>query len=140
MDGFTVLFVDDGTAYSRSLEEALSTFGLTIRRASDNDCTLAEIQKRGIDVVILDVTIPEIDGIALLKRIKAMDPLVEVILLAGQADLAVAIQGMELGAFDFLFKSIEIDELVYKLKDASEKKSIQEAKIARIRQTMEKSE
>ncbi len=138
MDGFTVLLVDDQTNYSDALEKALSTYGLTIRRANDNDSALAEIQKHEIDVVILDVTIPEIDGIELLKRIKTMDPLVEVILLAGQADLSVAIRGMELGAFDFLFKSIEIDELVYKLNDASEKKSIQERKILNIRHAMEK--
>lgn len=140
MDGFTVLFVDDNTDYSTSLEKALSTYGLTIRRAGDNDSALVEIQKHGIDVVILDVTVPGIDGIDLLKRIKAMDPLIEVILLAGQADLSVAIRGMELGAFDFIFKSIEVDELVYKIRDASEKKSIQEAKITRIRHAMEKND
>jgi DNA-binding NtrC family response regulator len=140
MDGFTVLFVEDNADYSTCLEKALSQYGLTIRRVGDNDSALAEIQKRGIDVVLADVTVPEIDGIDLLKRIKAMDPLVEVILLAGQADLSIAILGMELGAFDFLFKSIAVDELVYKLRDAAEKKSIQEAKIVKIRHAMEKND
>ena len=140
MDGFVVLLVDDETAYANSLEKALLTYGLTMRRASDNDSILAEIQKREIDVVILDVTVPEIDGIELLKQIKATDPLVEVILLAGEADLTVAIQGMELGAFDFVLTSIAIDALVYKLKDASEKKSIQEEKIKNMRSAMEKND
>ncbi len=140
MCGFAVLLIDDNTAYSHSLEKALSTYDLTIHRTNDNDSALVEIQNREIDVVILDVTVPEIDGIELLQQIKKMDPLVEVILLAGKADLSVAIQGMELGAFDFLFKSIEIDDLVYKLKDAFEKKSIQEEKIIKIRNAREKNE
>jgi len=138
MDGFTVLLVDDETAYANFLEKALLTYGLTMRRASDNDSVLEEIQKREIDVVILDVAVPEIDGIELLKQIKATDPLVEVILLAGEANLTVAIQGMELGAFDFVLTSIAIDALVYKLKDASEKKSIQEKKIKNKRWATEK--
>jgi len=140
MDGLIVLLVDDETAYANALEKALLTYGLTMRRASDNDSILAEIQKREIDVVILDVTVPEIDGIELLKQIKATDPLMEVILLAGEADLTVAIQGMELGAFDFVLTSIAIDALVYKLKDASEKKSIQEEKIKNMRSAMEKND
>jgi len=140
MDGFTVLLVDDETAYANFLEKALLTYGLTMRRASDNDSVLEEIQKREIDVVILDVAVPEIDGIELLKQIKATDPLVEVILLAGEANLTVAIQGMELGAFDFVLTSIAIDALVYKLKDASEKKSIQEEKIKNMRSAMEKND
>jgi DNA-binding NtrC family response regulator len=138
MDGYTVLLVDDESVYSNSLEGALSVYDVTIRRANDNDSALMEIQTRRVDVVILDVTVPEIDGIELLKQIKTTDPLVEVILLADQVDLPVAIQGLELGAFDFLFKSIEIDELVNKLKDASEKKTIQEKKIIEARNTIEK--
>ena len=140
MDGFIVLLVDDETAYANSLEKALLTYGLTMRRAGDNDSVLGEIQKREIDVVILDVTVPEIDGIELLKQIKATDPLMEVILLAGEADLTIAIQGMELGAFDFVLTSIAIDALVYKLKDAFEKKSIQEEKIKNMRSAMEKND
>ena len=139
MEEVRVLFFDDQTAYSNSLKKALSTYGLTIRDINDSDSALVEIQKRTIDIVILDLTVAEIDGIELLRNIKTLDPLIEVILLAGQTtDLSIAIQGMEAGAFDFLFKSIEIDELVYKLKDAYEKKRIQEEKIRKIRHSMEK--
>ena len=138
MEEFRVLLIDDQTAYSNSLAKALSTYGVTIRRANNSNTALGEIQNRKIDVVILDVSIPDIDGIKLLKQIKAIDPLVEVILLAGRADLSVAIQGMELGAFDFLLKSIDMDELVYKLKDAFEKKTIRKEKILKIRHAMEK--
>jgi DNA-binding NtrC family response regulator len=73
------------------------------------------------------------DGIALLREIKTMDPLVEVILLSNQANPSIAIQGIKLGAFDFLFKSVDIDDLFHKLQDAHQKKAIQEEKIEKIR-------
>jgi DNA-binding NtrC family response regulator len=62
-----------------------------------------------------------------------MDPLVEIILLANQANPSIAIQGIKLGAFDFLFKSVDIDDLFHKLQDAYQKKAIQEEKIEKIR-------
>ena len=62
---------------------------------------------------------PGMDGIETLKRIKAAHPEVEVIMLTGHADLEVAISGMALGAFDYLLKPADIDELMFKLRDAS---------------------
>jgi DNA-binding NtrC family response regulator len=141
MEEFTVLLVDDQTAYYNSLEKELATHGLKIRRANDSDTALGKVEKHEIDVVILDVTVPEIDGIELLRCIKAKNPLLEVILLAGQTtDLSLAIRGMEMGAFDVLFKSNEIDALFYKLKDAYEKKTIQEEKKIKIRNELKKKE
>lgn len=76
------------------------------------------------DVVILDVKMPGIDGIQTLREIKQQYPLVEVIMLTGHANVEVAIQGMEIGAFDYLMKPMAIDDLVYKIQDAYKKKSI----------------
>ena len=70
-----------------------------------------------------------IDGIQTLKEIKKICPLVEVIMLTGHASLEIAVQGMELGAFDYLMKPMDIDELLYKLEDACKRKQIQEQKI-----------
>ena len=80
-------------------------------------------------MIVLDVRMPGIDGIDTLRQIKRTRPLVEVILLTGHANMEVAVEGMELGAFDFLMKPVDIDELLYKLQDAYAKKSIQEEKI-----------
>jgi len=106
---------------------------LAIRRAYSKAQTLSEIEKKDIDVVLLDLMIAGTDGIALLREIKTMDPLVEVILLANQANPSIAIQGIKLGAFDFLFKSVDIDDLLYRLLDAYQKKVISEEKIDKIR-------
>ena len=65
---------------------------------------------------------PGMDGIETLREIKARHPLVEVIMLTGHASVEVAIEGMELGAFDYLMKPVEFDELLYKIQDAHKKK------------------
>jgi DNA-binding NtrC family response regulator len=92
-----------------------------------------------VDVVILDVRMPGMDGIQTLREIKARYPLIEVIMLTGHASLEAAIQGMELGAFDYLMKPIDIDDLLYKAQDAYKKKWIQTQKARDIegRGTME---
>jgi DNA-binding NtrC family response regulator len=78
---------------------------------------------------VLDVKMPGMDGIETLRELKKIRPLVEVIMLTGHANMEVAITGMELGAFDYLMKPMDIDELLYKLQDAYKKKSLQEQKI-----------
>jgi DNA-binding NtrC family response regulator len=74
----------------------------------------------------MEVRMPGIDGIQTLREIKKVDLLVEVILLTGHASLEVAKEGMDLGAFDYLMKPIDFDELLYKIQDAYTKKKIQE--------------
>jgi len=133
MGGFTVLLVDNEPTTSDRIYQGLSDRGLAIRRARSQAQTLSEIQKKDIDVVLLDLMIADADGIALLREIKTMDPLVEVIFLANKANPSIAIQGIRLGAFDFLFKSVDIDDLFHKLQDAYQKKAIQEEKIEKIR-------
>jgi len=137
MEGFTVLLVDNEPTTSDRIYNGLSDQGLAIRRAQSQAQTLSEIEKKDIDVVLLDLMIAGTDGIALLREIKTRDPLVEVILLANQANPSVAIQGIKLGAFDFLFKSVDIDDLFHKLQDAYQKKAIQEEKIEKIRHFMD---
>ena len=136
MGGFTVLLVDNEPMHSDRVCHELSNQGLAIRRAQSQAQTLSEIEKKDIDVVLLDLMIAGTDCIELLREIKTIDPLVEVILLANQANPSIAIQGIKLGAFDFLFKSVDIDDLFHKLQDAYQKKAIQEEKIDKIRHFM----
>jgi DNA-binding NtrC family response regulator len=68
-------------------------------------------------------------GIETLRAIKKKTPLTEVVMLTGHASLEVAREGMENGAFDYLMKPVDIDDLLYKIQDAFHKKTIQEAKI-----------
>jgi len=96
---------------------------------SSGEDALEFLDQHPTDVVILDVKMPGMGGIQTLREIKKQHPLTEVIMLTGHANMEVAIQGMEIGAFDYLMKPMAIDDLVYKIQDAYKKKSIQEKKI-----------
>jgi len=92
--------------------------------------------RQDIEVVILDVKMPGMDGIETLGRIKRDHPLVEVIMLTGHATVESAIDGMKQGAFDYLMKPCDINQLVEKVTDAAARKRKHEEKIieARIRE------
>lgn len=130
MDNFNVLLVDDELEFVEILAKRLKKRGLNIRTAGNGEEGVKEVEEGGIDVVVLDIRMPGMDGIETLKEIKRIDPLVEVVMLTGHASIAVAIRGMELGAFDYLMKPVNFDEFYYKLEDAYRLKLIQDKKIA----------
>ena len=90
------------------------------------------LNKQPVDVIVLDVRMPGIGGINTLKEIKKMDPLMEVIMLTGHASIEAAIEGMQSGAFDYLMKPADFDELFYKLQDAVKRRTIQKQKIEKL--------
>jgi DNA-binding NtrC family response regulator len=137
MDHVAVLLVDDESDENISLGMKLSQRGMHIRRVSTEKGVVLEIAKKQIDVVVLNNMMSGLNGFETLKRIKEMDPLVEVILFADRADFSLAIQGMELGAFDYILTSISAEELVYKLMDAYRRKSLQEEKIKNLKKTFD---
>jgi len=129
---FNVLLVDDELEFLETLVKRLTKRGLNISTAKSGEDALKIIGGKGIDVAVLDVRMPGMDGIQTLRELKKIDPLMEVIMLTGHASVEVAIEGMELGAFDYLMKPADIDELFYKLQDAFKKKTIQQEKIEKL--------
>ena len=136
VDGFSVLLVDDETEFLETLVKRLRKRNLEVRGAGSGEEALKCLEAEPIDVVVLDVKMPGMDGIDTLREIKNRHPLVEVIMLTGHASMEVAIQGMELGAFDYLMKPMNIDELLYKLQDAYKKKSLQRQKIRKMKEVV----
>jgi len=132
VNNFNVLLVDDELEFLATLVKRLTKRGLNISTAKNGEDALKIIGGKMIDVVVLDVRMPGIGGIQTLREIKKKDPLMEVIMLTGHASVEVAIEGMELGAFDYLMKPADIDELFYKLQDAFKKKTIQREKIKKL--------
>jgi DNA-binding NtrC family response regulator len=124
-----VLLVDDEIEFIQTLAKRLKRRNLEVSSALDGVEALETLAATPFDVVVLDMKMPGMDGLETLRRIKTRHPLVEVILLTGHASIDAAIEGMEQGAFDYLMKPMEFDELLYKIEDAFKKKSIQEAKI-----------
>lgn len=135
MTDFRVLLVDDETDFLETLVKRLAKRNLDVAGVESGESALAALEAAPVDVVVLDVRLPGIDGVETLRRIKQASPLIEVILLTGHANMEVAVQGMELGAFDYLIKPVDIDELLYKMQDAYKKKEIQEEKIRQMQKT-----
>ena len=129
MDAPKVLLVDDETRFVEAMVKRLRKRGLVAAGADSGEQALCCLDQDPVDVAVLDLKMPDMDGIDVLRQIKARYPLVEVIMLTGHANVEVAIEGMELGAFDYLMKPADIDKLIYKIQDAHQKKVIQEAKI-----------
>ena len=125
-----LMLVDDETAFVETMVKRLVKRNMeTITAFSGEECLETLKTHQNLDVIILDVKMPGMDGLEVLKEIKSASPLVEVIMLTGHATVEMGIQGMKLGAFDFLMKPCEIDVLVEKVKEAAEKKKEHEKKI-----------
>ncbi|MFO7600289.1 MAG: response regulator [Candidatus Desulfacyla sp.] len=129
MDGVSVLLVDDEAEFVNTLAKRINKRNINASSVESGEAALDFLEKHAIDVVVLDVKMPGMDGIGTLRKIKERHPLTEVIMLTGHASVEVAIQGMELGAFDYLMKPMAIDDLLYKIEDASKRKFLHEKKI-----------
>jgi len=127
-----VLFVDDEINFLETLMKRMKKRGVDVAGAGNGEQALDYLNQKPVDVVVLDVRMPGIDGIQTLREIKRIDPLMEVIMLTGHASIEVAIEGMELGAFDYLMKPADFDELFYKIQDAFKKRTIQKQKIEKL--------
>ncbi len=129
MESLKALFVDDETEYLQTAIKRMKKRGMDVIGVSSGPEALALLAEQARDVVVMDMRMPGMDGIQALRAIKQLYPLVEVIMLTGHASMEAAIQGMELGAFDYLMKPIDIDELIYKIQDAFQKRQLQIKKI-----------
>ena len=132
-----ILLVDDEVGFVEAITRRLVKRDLNVISAFSGSEALESLSKnKNLDVVILDVKMPGMDGIDTLKEIKKEFPLVEVIMLTAHATVETAIEGMKRGAFDYLMKPCEIDQLVTKVNEATAKKREHEEKIreARIRE------
>ncbi|HMK35901.1 MAG TPA: response regulator [Desulfomonilaceae bacterium] len=118
-----ILLVDDEDTFVSALTKRLSKRHLNVSCASSGAEALKTLdQEPDVDVVILDVKMPEMDGIETLRHIKETFPSVEVIMLTGHATFESAIQGMKLGAFDYLMKPCDLEELLSKVEEAKAKR------------------
>ncbi len=124
-----ILLVDDERDFVEMLSLRLQEAGEKVTPAYDGRMALDLLKKENIEVVILDIKMPGMDGIQVLKEIKTRHPLVEVILLTGHGTAETAVEGMRLGAFDYLMKPADFDELTAKLQGARQKKEAQEERI-----------
>jgi DNA-binding NtrC family response regulator len=134
MNTTVVLLVDDEVPFVETMTKRLTKRELTVLTAFSGSEALDKLAaEKRIDVVILDVKMPGMDGIDALREIKRLYPLVEVVMLTGHGTIDTAIEGMKLGAFDYLLKPTNIDVLMAKVQEANAKKRDHEEKITQAR-------
>lgn len=131
MANINVLIVDDEHEFLDMIVKRMRKRGITCEGIDNGEAAIERIKKGDIDVVLLDVKMPGLDGVETLREIKRLKPLIEVVMLTGHASVESGIEGMKLGAFDYLMKPMELEPLLEKLHDAYERKAIQEEKIER---------
>jgi DNA-binding NtrC family response regulator len=132
LEALKVLFVDDEVDFLETLMKRMKKRGVDVAGVGSGEQALDYLYNQPVDVVVLDVRMPGIGGINTLRETKKIDPLMEVIMLTGHASIEAAIDGMELGAFDYLMKPADFDELFYKIQDAFKRRTIQKQKIEKL--------
>ncbi len=114
-----ILLVDDEEDVTRILAKRLGRRGYECATAANGQLALNAMQDTAYHVVIMDVKMPVMDGMSALQQIHRRWPCTQVILLSGHADMQLAVQAMSEGAFGYLMKPVDLDELLFKIEDAA---------------------
>jgi len=130
MNTFRVLAIDDEVDFLETIVNRLKKRKLDTVGVTSGEEALKLLDEQLFDVILLDIKMPGgIDGIEALREIKKIQPIAEVILLTGHASVETSIEGMRLGAFDYLLKPVKFEDLLQKMASAFEKKDSHEKKI-----------
>lgn len=132
-----LLLVDDEKQFVELLAERLALRGYHVQTSLSGEEAIEKIEHYNYDVIILDVAMPGMDGVETLREIKKRKPIIEVIMLTGHATVETAVEGMKLGALDYVMKPCDMEDLVTKIDTAREKKakheeSVREEKVRKI--------
>ena len=119
-----VLIIDDEQEFTKALAERMTNRGMTVSTSSSAIEGLKAVDEKSFDVVVLDLQMPEMDGLETLKILKNKKPELQVILLTGYATVKKGIEAMKLGAMDLLEKPADVTILTEKIKKAQAQKMI----------------
>ena len=127
MDLVRILVVDDEEDFLETLVNRLNRRGMSAQGALSGCEALKMMEEKEFDVVVLDVRMPGMDGLEVLREVKNRWPFVEVILLTGHGSVESGIEGMRLGAFDYVMKPADLEVLIEKIQQARERKILRES-------------
>ena len=128
MKGSRILLVDDEAAFTNNMSKLLIYRGYRVETADSGDSAIRILEKKDFDVIVLDLKMPGMDGITTLKEIKKLGLFTETLILTGHGSIDTALDAIKLGAYDYLTKPCDIDELVAKIENAWGKKDEVEKK------------
>ncbi|MDI6775801.1 MAG: response regulator [Syntrophales bacterium] len=136
-----ILIVDDEERFRTTLGKRLTERELDVVTVGSGIEAIDEVKHRLYDVIILDIKMPGLDGIETLAEIKKINSVIEVILLTGHASVDSAVEGMRLGAYDYVLKPCDIEQLLERINGAYEVKAARDERIrqAEIRKLIDRS-
>jgi DNA-binding NtrC family response regulator len=130
-----VLIVDDEERFRITLRKLLTANGLETNAVGSGREAIEELKQQPYDVILLDVKMPEMDGIEALAELKKISKNVEVIILTGHASVDVAVEIMRLGGYEYLLKPCPMDELLAKIESAYERKTARDERLRKAEAT-----
>jgi two-component system nitrogen regulation response regulator NtrX len=124
-----ILIIDDERGIRSSLKGILEDEGYSIKTANTGEDCLRLIEWQNFDLILLDIWLPEMDGIEVLKKIKTMDENPQVVMISGHGTVETAVKATKLGAYDFLEKPLSLEKVVLTVKNALRQKRLEEENI-----------
>jgi two-component system, NtrC family, response regulator AtoC len=115
-----LLVVDDERLIRWSLEQTLAKAGYAVSTASTGEAALSAVREDPPDLILLDLKLPDIDGLQVLRQMKQLSPHFQVLIMTAYADVGTAVEAMKLGAYDYLPKPIDFDNLAVTIRNALE--------------------
>lgn len=128
MIGSKVLLVDDETIFTDNMSKLLTHRGYRVTAVNSGDAAIKALEEGEFDVVVLDLKMPGMDGLTTLKEIKKLGLFTETMILTGHGAIDSALEAVKLGAYDYLTKPCDIDDLVAKIEGAWSKKDAEHKK------------
>ena len=122
MIGSKILLVDDEAVFATNMAKLLNDRGYWVTAVFSGEDAIQELEKQDFDVVVLDLKMPGMDGMATLKEITKLELFTQTLVLTGHGTIDTAKEALKLGAYDYLTKPCEIDELVDKIEGAWKEK------------------
>ncbi len=126
MENARILLVDDETDFTDTMSQLLQTRGYRVTAVNGGESAIKALGQGRYDVMVLDLKMPGMDGMATLKEAKKLEFFTETLILTGHATVDTALEAIKLGAYDYLTKPCDIDELVQKIQGAWKKKDVAE--------------
>jgi two-component system OmpR family response regulator len=126
MQEIQMLLVDDEDDFRTTLAKRLRLRKVDITDVASGNEAIELVKQKSFDVAVIDVKMPAIDGIEILKQVKQIQPTMEIVMLTGHASIESGMEAMKLGAYDYVMKPCDIDELLIKAGNAYQHKLLKE--------------